>query len=205
MLDQFTVRDKAVILLHNIMSYRSGKPDLPFGISFLVIAKYYKEYNEKCLLSILPVSDEIILVDGSSDENIENLVHRIGNDKIKYFKYGIGGSGWQNLVDSSNFGLQYCHFRWVFKWDGDMLADVEGLKSWVEQLKRLNDRFYYAVDVGRINPRIGLDFGGYEARLFTQHSKLKYRVANNLDVMNYPIWFRLVRWHERFITHLNPK
>jgi len=205
MLDQFTVRDKAVILLHNIMSYRSGKPDLPFGISFLVIAKYYKEYNEKCLLSILPVSDEIILVDGSSDENIENLVHRIGNDKIKYFKYGIGGSGWQNLVDSSNFGLQYCHFRWVFKWDGDMLADVEGLKSWVEQLKRLNDRFYYAVDVGRINPRIGLDFGGYEARLFTQHPKLKYRVANNLDVMNYPIWFRLVRWHERFITHLNPK
>ncbi len=205
MLDQFTVRDKAVILLHKIMSYSSGIPDLPFGISFLIIAKYYKEYNEKCLLSILPVANEIIIVDGSSDNNIENLVQKISNDKIKYFKFGVGASGWQNLADSSNFGLQYCHFRWVFKWDGDMLADVDGLKSWVEQLKRLNDRYYYAIDVGRINPRIGLDFGGYEARLYTQHPKLKYRVAYDLDVINYPIWFRLLRWHERFITHLNPK
>ena len=205
MLDQFTLKDKAVIKLHNIMSYRADTPTLPFGISFLVIAKYYNEYIEKCLLSILPVSNEIILVDGSSDKNTENLIHRLANEKIRYFKYGVSGSGWQNLADSSNFGLQYCRFRWVFKWDCDMLADVDGLRSWVEQLKRLNDRFYYAVDVGRINPRIGLEFGGYEARLYTQHSKLKYRVVSNLDVMNYPIWFRLLRWDERFITHLNPR
>ncbi|NLD65477.1 MAG: hypothetical protein GX648_02775 [Crenarchaeota archaeon] len=156
-------------------------------------------------MSILPVSSEIIIVDGSSDNNMQHLIQRLANDKIKYFKYGVGGSGWQNLADSSNFGLQYCQFRWVFKWDGDMLADIDGLNSWVEQLRKLNDRFYYAVDVGRINPRIGLEFGGYEARLFTQHPQLKYRVRSNLDVMNYPIWFRLLRWHEQYITHLNPK
>jgi hypothetical protein len=37
--DHFTLRDKGVIQLHKLMSYKSEAPHLPFGLSFLVVTK----------------------------------------------------------------------------------------------------------------------------------------------------------------------
>ena len=86
-----------------------------------------------------------------------------------------------------------------------MVAETDGLNVWYERVKALNPRYFYEVDVARVNPCKGLDFGGYEGRLFTKHNSINYKWIPDRDSIVYPFWYRLLRWDEQFILHLNPK
>lgn len=210
MLDKLTFRDKVVSKLHIAGSlFRSldGESDVrPFGISFLVVIKNCESWIERSLFSVLSVADEVIVVDSSSDST-PLIVKRLAEEhtKIRYFYYNpVYDSGsWKCFVDCLNFGLNKTRFRWVFKWDGDMVGD--GLEVWLDRLKSLNSNRFYCVDVGRINAGLDLEFGSFEGRLFTYSKRVKYRWVFDRDSIVFPVWFRLLRWHERFILHLNPK
>ena len=199
MKDTFTLRDKGVIFLHNVLSYKTKSPLLPFGISFLVVTKNNQSTIQESLDSISDVANEIIVVDGSSTPTD---IHSV---KSQYFRYRTEEKNWKVFADSLNFGLQRCRFKWVFKWDADMVANTEGIMLWKERLRNLNDRFCYEVDVARVNDNINCSFGGYEGRLFTQHPNVRYNWVPDRDSIVYPLWFRLLRWEEQFILHLEPK
>ncbi len=196
MKDRFTFRDRCVIQLHKLVSYISSEsPSLPFGISFLVCTKDNQPTIQEALDSIADVADEIIIVDSSS------VPLKFHSSKSKYFRYRVGEKGWKAFVDKLNFGLMRCSFRWVFKWDADMIGSSLGLKIWKERLRSLNEAFFYEVDVARVNSSVKTKFGDFEGRLFTQHPKVKYRWVPDRDSLVFPFWFRLLRWGEAFIVH----
>lgn len=197
--DHFTIRDKGVIQLHNIVSLGSKAPSLPFGLSFLVVTKDNQATIQESLDSISNVADEIIVVDGSISQT------KFVSSKTAYFRHRIGEQSWKVFTDSLNFGLQRCRFRWVFKWDADLVGDEQGLLEWKERLRNLNDRFFYEVDVARVNASKTLKFGSFEGRLFTQHPEVVYHWVPDRDSIVYPVWYRLLRWPERYILHLEPK
>lgn len=209
MKDEFTIRDKIVIELHKFVSYIGlhGKPKDKFGISFLIACKDSEEWIQRSISSIINVADEVIVVDGSVSDKTEAIIKNFSNSKIRYFKsYNKSRHGiWGGFVDDLNFGLNNCSFRWVFKWDADMVAETAGLNVWYSRLRLLNPKYFYEVDVARVNPCKGLDFGGYEGRLFTKHERIKYKWVPDRDSVVYPFWYRLLRWNEKFILHLNPK
>jgi glycosyltransferase involved in cell wall biosynthesis len=197
--DHFTLRDKCVIRLHDIVSFSSKAPSLLFGLSFLVVTKDNQATIQESLDSISGVADEIIIVDGSLTET------KFNSKKAKYHRFRIGEQSWKVFTDSLNFGLNHCHYRWVFKWDADLIGNPEGLLVWKYMLRDLNKRFFYEVDVARVDASKTLKFGGYEGRLFTQHPKVKYHWVPDRDSIVYPLWFRLVRWDEQYIFHKEPK
>jgi glycosyltransferase involved in cell wall biosynthesis len=209
MKDKFTFRDKIVIELHKIVSNIGlhGKPKDKFGVSFLIACKDSEEWIQRSILSVINVADEVIVVDGSVGDKTEDIVKNFHNSKIRYFKsFSKSKEGkWGGFVEDLNFGLRESSFRWVFKWDADMVAEIDGLTVWYNRLKSLNPRYFYEVDVARVNPCKELDFGGYEGRLFTKHNSVNYTWVPDRDSIVYPFWYRLLRWNEKFILHLNPK
>jgi glycosyltransferase involved in cell wall biosynthesis len=197
--DKFTLKDKGVIRLHDLASYNSKPPTLPFGISFLVVTKDNQETIQQSLDSISQAADEIVVVDGS-----EESTHFVSR-KSEHYQYRISEHGWKVFTDSLNFGLKRCRFRWVFKWDADLVADPVGLMLWKKRLAELDPRFFYEVDVARVNARKDLAFGDFEGRLFTQHSNVIYHWVPDRDSIVFPLWYRLLRWNDQYVKHLKPK
>lgn len=209
MKDDFTFRDKTVIEIHKIVSKirLNEKPQEEFGVSFLIVCKDYEEWIHRSISSILNVADEVIVVDGSESDKTEIIVKNFQNSKIRFFKSTNKNKKgkWDGFVQDLNYGLSQARFRWVFKWDADMVAEADGLNVWYQRLRSLNPNYFYEVDVARVNPFKGADFGGYEGRLFTKHSHINYKWIPDRDSIVYPFWYNLLRWNEKFILHLNPK
>ena len=117
---------------------------------------------------------------------------------IKYFYYPYVPQGvWGAFVEALNFGLNQCQFRCVFKWDSDMIANTEGLHLWLQKLSSL--KCFCVIDVPRLTDGI---LGGYEGRLFTQNKDTKYRWIPDTDRIKFPLYFKLIRWHEPYILHV---
>lgn len=207
LIDVLTKRDLMVIKLHDILSNFSEDPFLPFGVSYLVTIVRSSPYLKKSIESILPYASEIIVVDGTKGNDHYLVVKEFG-DKVQYFHDDTFGEHWcfNDLVHALNLGKSHCSYRWIFKWDCDMVA-LEGFQNWVDKLKQLDPRFYYEVDVARIDSSTVVPFGGYEARLYTQHKKLKYFLSklSGMDQMIFPLTWKLLRWNERYIQHCYPK
>jgi hypothetical protein len=206
LLDKFTLRDKVVIKLHNVGSYFVSKPVLPFGVSFMICAKDCK-FIRGAVISVLEGADEVVIVDGSDGFETYELIADLVGGKVRYYRDNSPTKGRAHYrhVHQLNFGVDNCRFRWVYKFDGDMVLDGVGWNVWRNRLESLDDRFFYEVDLPCINPSKRLKFGGFEGRLFTQHPSLRYKWVPDRDSIVYPVWVRLLRWDERFVLHLDPK
>ncbi len=145
-----------MIELHKIVYYISlhGKPKDKFGLSMMIACKDSEEWIEQSILNVINVADEVIVIDGSDGDKTESIIKNLSNQKIRYFKsYNKSKQDkWGGFVSDLNFELKKCSFRWVFKWDADMVAETDGLKVWYKRLEALNPRYFYEVDVARVNP-----------------------------------------------------
>ena len=226
--DTLGVRDKAVLAVKGVVSAlpKLGllkKPRFhPNGVSFIVAVKDEERWIKPCIQSIQDVANEIIVVDSSVQDNTTKIVDEltVNNDKIKHIRFYWDGSNAFAL--SLHIGLVSVNYKWVFKWDSDLVAkNPEAMKEWIGRLKHLDKDRYYVIDVPRINlegdlkhhPK-SLPFGAYEGRLFTWSPELRYALKDNHyeqltgdSVWGHrlPAWFNNIRWHEPYIFHCNIK
>lgn len=222
------MRDKVVL---RIKSGVSALPKIglikkpryhPYGVSFIVAVKDEERWIKPCIQSIQDVADEIIVVDSSVEDNTTKIVESLGeqNSKIKHIRFYWGGSNAFAL--SLHIGLVSANYKWVFKWDSDLIAkNTDALKEWVGRLKHLDQDRYYVIDVPRINLEGDLQhqpkntpFGAYEGRIFTWSPELRWGLKNNYYEQvsgdsiwghRFPPWFNNIRWHEPYIFHCNIK
>ena len=99
-------------------------PSRPNGISVMVRVKDERDWIEASIASVKSLADEILIGDnGSEDETYELLTAIIEKDKDRV-------KLWQkpdfDICDLSSFLLRQTKFRWVFRWDGDMIAHTAG-------------------------------------------------------------------------------
>lgn len=202
MKDFLTFRDKIVFKIRAVCSLLRKANLFENGVSFLVVVKDEERTMKDCLLSILPVADEVILIDCSIKNDTANIVDSISDAKIKYCRrFKQEKRNWREHVEHLNYGLSLCRFKWVFKWDGDMVANTAGLRLWFEKLSSLKS--FCVIDVPMLNLNTGF-FGYFEGRLFTQDGKTKYKLLVT-DSIEFPLWFKLIRFNEAFIYHLRFK
>jgi glycosyltransferase involved in cell wall biosynthesis len=124
------------------------------GVSGLLRVKNEAEKIGHCLRSILGVFDEIILVDNGSEDGTLEVVRKIkkledSRDQIKIYSYPfkIARCGEEhfntpedsvhNLAYYYNWCLSQCLYKYVCKWDGDMILRKESRTSFKRFLKEI--------------------------------------------------------------------
>lgn len=126
---------------------REGVPEYDFslrrsralpGVSAMVRVKNEAQKISYCLRSILPVFDEVILVDNASDDGTLDVVRDLsrrhpmaGKIRLLAYPYRLARFGSEHAAtpdDSlhsavyyTNWTLSHCTRRYVCKWDGDMV------------------------------------------------------------------------------------
>jgi glycosyltransferase involved in cell wall biosynthesis len=226
--DTLTTVDKVKLAVKGAVSVLpklglKNKPRFhPDGVSFIVAVKDEERWIKPCIQSIQHVADEIIVVDSSVLDNTTKIVQELkaANPKIRHIRFYCESPSAFAL--SLHVGLVNVSYKWVFKWDSDLVAkSPEAIKEWVDRLKTLDKDRYYVIDVPRINLEGDLQhqaklepFGAYEGRLFTWSPELKYALKDNhyeqlmgdsIWGQRLPAWFNNLRWHEPYIFHCNIK
>lgn len=191
------------------------------GISVIIPVKDEERWIKQSILSIEPIANEIIIIDGSVEDGTTKIIEDLATsiDKIKHFKFY--GQGRHVFALSCHIGLTSANYRWIFKWDADHIAkSTDGLMDWRNRLLRLDKNTYYVIDVPRINLEGDLFHQpkacpiNYENRLFTYSPDLNWKLKSNdceqvcgdsIWGHRFPPWYKRMRWHEHYIFHCNIK
>jgi glycosyltransferase involved in cell wall biosynthesis len=108
------------------------------GVSAMVRVRNEGQKISHCLRSILPVFDEIILVDNASDDDTVAIAQDVmaredAEGKIRLLSYphqlarfgpehaSTPDDSLHSAVYYTNWALSHCSCRYVCKWDGDMV------------------------------------------------------------------------------------
>ena len=124
------------------------------GISAILRIKNEEDKIYYCLKSIIRFFNEIILVDNNSEDRTLDIVRDFKSredqdDKIKiyFYPFRVARCGPEhfrtpedsvcNLAYYYNWALSKCSFKYVCKWDGDMVLRKEAQESFARFLQKL--------------------------------------------------------------------
>lgn len=127
------------------------------GVSAMVRVKNEGAKLSHCLRSILPVFNEIVLVDNRSDDGTLEIAHGIkehhdprGKLRVFSYPYKLARFGPEHdatpedsihsAVYFTNWSLSHCTRRYACKWDGDMVLRREARRSFRAFLRRIQVR-----------------------------------------------------------------
>lgn len=117
----------------------SIKPEL----TVCMIAKNEEAWIGRCLASIQPYADEIIVVDTGSQDRTADIVRAMGGHVYSF--------DWsESFADARNYGLQYANGEWILWLDADEEANAENI-GWLNELHRYESSNILAVEMIHFN------------------------------------------------------
>lgn len=212
-------RTRRAIRLERDVTFRNreGLADFDFllpagrtagGVSAMVRARNESRKIESCLSSILPLFDEIIVVDNGSDDDTLRLVRAFkethdGEDRMRVLEYPhaiarCGDEHWATPADSVhslayyyNWCLAQCSRSYVFKWDADMVVAkgkgaalrqlFAGLPGVPPEMWRVRAQTVYRAPDGAWY--LAQDEVNSEVRLAPNRAAIRYRKARHWEVL----------------------
>ena len=182
----------------------------PYGISIYMRVKNERDWIRLSIESIKGIADEIIVVDnGSSDGTCEILEEMASNEKglIKMWRK-------PNLdhCSLSNFALKQTAFRWIFRWDGDMIAHTSGDADVInlrERILSLNPKRYYLIYLRHINLSGDLfhqdpgEMVHIEEYINTCSDQARFVHPGRFEAIKVPKYYRVLFWYEPYSFHVN--
>jgi glycosyltransferase involved in cell wall biosynthesis len=211
------LRNRLTRLVRNILSFSSGlflasSHRRPMGISVMMRIKDEADWIRPSIESIKGIADEIVIVDnGSSDGTYEILEEMVSQEKELITLWSKPEF---NHCDLSNFALEQTSFRWIFRWDGDMVAHTSGDNNVLNLRKRilsLNTNRYYLIYLRHINlsgdlfhqdPR---EMVHIEEYIHTFSEKARYIHPGRFEAIKFPQYYQPLFWYEPYGFHVNVK
>ncbi|MBK8848325.1 MAG: glycosyltransferase family 2 protein [Bacteroidetes bacterium] len=131
----------------------------------VAIITFNEEHNiERCLQSVMPVADEVVVIDSYSTDSTEQICHRYG---AKFIKHTFEG-----YIEQKNYAMAQATFDWVLSLDADEALD-ETLLSSIKKIKEQPAHHGYCMN--RLANYCGqwIRHGGWypdtKLRLFNRH------------------------------------
>jgi len=114
-------------------------------ISFVIITKNEERNIERCLQSIVPVADEIIVIDSFSEDRTEEI--------CKKYTVRFEQLKWQGYTKTKNYGNSLASYEYIFSIDADEALSEE-LQKEIISLKS-TDNIVEAYAVNRLTNYCG--------------------------------------------------
>jgi glycosyltransferase involved in cell wall biosynthesis len=164
-------------------------------ISTVIIAQNEEECIANAILSCIPFSNEIVVVDGGSQDVTAQIAQNLGCQV--YF------NSWSGYANQRNFGADQAQYDWIFFVDADEVVDqrlASALLSWKQQ-EKLEANAFSAVRIGNfwdkwIDTRPEIHTRLYNKQVFRIKNVLVHEGPNvgNAPVIKLPG----VIWHYGF-------
>jgi len=185
------------------------RPTRPLGISIIMRIKDEAEWIRPSIKSIKGIADEIMIVDnGSTDGTYQILTEMTSLEKglIKLWRRPD-----LDHCALSNFALDQTQFRWVFRWDGDMLAHTTGeysISHLRERILSLDSRRYYLIYLRHINLSGDLfhqdpkEMVHIEEYIHTYSIRAGYVHPRRFEAIKVPKYYNVLFWYEPYSFHV---
>lgn len=152
-------------------------------LSGMIICQNEESIIQRAILEILDAVDELIIVDGGSNDSTISKIKELSSPKIKAFARNFNG----HFGDQKNFGISMCSGQWVLNIDADeqlesCLRDKDYFKTIIldEMMKDKNIGCFKFARVNLINGQQSPIYPDFQARLFRQVCRFIYPVHEEL-------------------------
>jgi glycosyltransferase involved in cell wall biosynthesis len=211
------LRNRFTRLVRNILSFSSGlflasSHRRPMGISVMMRVKDESDWIRPSIESIKSIADEIIVVDNGSSDGTYEILEEMASEEKGLIKL------WRkpdlSHCDLSNFALEQTSFRWVFRWDGDMIAHTSGdydIINLRERLLSMNPKRYYLIYLRHINlsgdpfHQDPEEMVHNEEYIHTCSNQVRYIHPGRFEAIKVPKYYRVLFWYEPYSFHVNVK
>ncbi|WP_442800928.1 glycosyltransferase family 2 protein [Serratia rubidaea] len=124
--------------LKNIRKERNKKEHGDYGmgitISAAIIIKNEERCIARCIDSLLPLFDEVVILDTGSTDNTIRIIRDYKDEKIKIFF-----SNWEdNFAKARNEAMKKCNCKYIFFIDADEYIS-SNIKEFTCELKRIDE------------------------------------------------------------------
>lgn len=143
--------------------------------SVLILAQNSEKFIKRCLDTLIRF-DDVIVIDGGSVDETEEICSKYSNVRFIYNK-------WPGFIPQRNFSIAQAKHNWCFMIDSDEAATTE-LVDKIEEVVNENDQKIVIYNVMRTEYFLGKEllgrFGGsnWQLRLF-QTSRVTYTGGNH--------------------------
>jgi glycosyltransferase involved in cell wall biosynthesis len=187
-------------------------PARPEGISVLMRVKDEADWIKSSVESIKRIADEIVIVDNGSTDGTYEMLEEISSKENALIKL------WRrsdlNYCDLSNFALKNASFKWIFKWDGDMIARTSGeydIAKLRNRILSLNPKRYYIIYLSFVNLAGDLshqdpnEMVHIEEYIYTYSNSVRYIHPGRFEAVKFPKYYHVLFWYEPYSFHVNVK
>jgi len=187
------------------------------GISLMMRIKN-EEWIDLSLRSVKDFADEIVVVDTSTDDT-PDIIRKVADEEqlnLKLIEYeertkSVLSTG-ETYTEQSNIAMQNTSYRWLFKWDGDLIARTSGdldIATLRERILNLNSKKYHVVFLAYANLDCDLfhttdeSFApSSESHLFTYSPRISFMDRGRFEEIRLPLYYKPVVISDIYIFHL---
>jgi len=205
-----------------IRRFASYLPALPFqtvhssnkpqGISVYMRIKDERDWIETSIASITGIADEIVAMDNGSTDGTWEILQDLASKRKGQMICAQAAD--LRHAELSNAALDRTTFRWVFRFDGDMVAHTSGPHDIARLRTRIlnlpTNRFFVIYlrhvnlsgDLFHQDPQEQVHIEEY---IHTFSANARFVHPGRFEAVRFPLYYRPLFWYEPYVFHVNIK